>query len=211
LNPSRRSKIIAMNPITRALLSLLLLLGGAALFYLLNRSKPKRLLFQAERKARLEARSILTRAETEELRIIQSINEHDEVIQNGYRMDIISITTPKIKEKQQARHVEFVKKNPMFKDAPPAPPLVLPAVPATPEPPAPPYPMTHPPAPPACPVPAAPLAPTPNSGRPVRSCHGENHGYCCALEISVFNSGEFVASAAAYAAPPAPSVAANCP
>jgi len=124
LNPSRRSKIIAMNPITRALLSLLLLLGGAALFYLLNRSKPKRLLFQAERKARLEARSILTRAETEELRIIQSINEHDEVIQNGYRMDIISITTPKIKEKQQARHVEFVKKNPMFKDAPSAPPFL---------------------------------------------------------------------------------------
>ena len=120
--------------ITRALLSLLIALGGVALFYLLNRTKPKKPLFQfdatewqakrAERKARLESRSILTRAETEELRIIQSIDDHDEAIRNGYRMEIISITSPKIKEKQQARHEEFVKRNPMFKDAPLAPPFL---------------------------------------------------------------------------------------
>ena len=135
MNPSRRSKIIDMNSIiTRALLSLLITLGGVALFYLLNRTKPKKPLFQfdatewqakrAERKARLESRSILTRAETEELRIIQSVDDHDEAIRNGYRMDIISVTSPKIKEKQQKRHEELVKRNPLFKNAPPAPPFL---------------------------------------------------------------------------------------
>lgn len=79
---------------------------------------------RAERKVNLESRSVLTRSEREELRIIQSTDEHDEAIKNGYHIDIVSITSQKIKEKQQARHEELVKKNPIFKNAPPAPPFL---------------------------------------------------------------------------------------
>ena len=113
--------------IIRLLISFALVLLGAVFFYVVRRTNSTNLMTtewrvnRAERKARLEARSILTRAETEELRIIQSIDQHEETIANGYRPNIMSVTSPTIKDKQLARHAEFVKNNPMFKDSPPAP------------------------------------------------------------------------------------------